>query len=369
LRRLKNDAGDKLYLTVGQTDSDHLDGSAVPFDWLKRALEDSPARASLLVLDCCYSGTAAGIMSDGAVREWEIKVRGSAVLASSPRNRTSHSPQGHRHTAFTGKLIHLLRNGSPIEEEPLTVNTLYRRVSVALAKERFPEPKLALTETSGDLLVRRAPAPKPFVPDREPPTVRLSPVAPPDRPIPPVAPPPHPVPPTAPPAPVPQPKRSAKWTQLTGLRALWTLTAVFLAMGVGGLAGVVSGARRPDGTAGDDATSAWIGFVLAVVSGVPLWLMRGNWLSLRRELAPPLTTRSVVGRVFLLIGLAVCALMLVAAFASGKPSTTVQSDSDVVYTVALVLMAGEGAALCGYLLVSWWRTSRVGRRQAPDPVR
>ncbi|TDV40654.1 hypothetical protein CLV71_12242 [Actinophytocola oryzae] len=342
---LRDDAGDRLYLTVGQTDRDELDGSAVAFDSVKRALENSPSRASLLVLDCCFSGMAAGIMSDGEISQWELEIRGSAVLASSPRNRTSLSPPGHRHTAFTGEVIRLLERGSPISGEPLTVSTLYKRVSVELARANLPEPKLALTETSGDLLVRRH-APRP--PRRAPQAAPM----------------PAPVPPSAPllvPPPTVEamrPSHSAadKWLRLTGLRVLWILAGSFLAMFLGGLVGTVTGAHGPDGTAGDDLSTLWIGLVLTLVSGVPLWFMRARWLLLRRELAPPLITRSVVGCVVVWSGLALSALVLgVSVF--GEPSP----GSSAMTITGIVVLMSEVAGLCGYLLLSRRRSTRLTR--------
>jgi hypothetical protein len=360
---LKNDAGDRLYLTVGQTDHDELDGSAVAFDSVKRALENSFARTTLLVLDCCYSGMAAGFMSDGGVSRWEIEVRGAAVLASSPRNKPSHSPEGHQHTAFTGKVVDLLRNGSPIRDEPLTVNTLYRRVAVALARDRFPEPKLALTETSGDLLVRRLARPLPQVnrapvQSPEPATVRLPPVSPALV----LSTPAHPMPQRGDRPLDSRAGTSARRGQLTGLQVLWTLTGVFLAMFLGGLFGVATGSRRPDGTQGDDASTLWIGLVLTVACVTPLWFLRRHWLSLRRDLGTHLITRVLVGRIVVLIGLLFFVGMIITGL-TVRPSTEVRSGSEVMSTVGLEVVMIEGAVLCGYLLVAWQR-SRLARSRA-----
>src|ERR1051325_2496334 len=44
---------DKLYLTVRQTDREGLNGTAVPFDYVRDAIRQSPARNKLLILDCC----------------------------------------------------------------------------------------------------------------------------------------------------------------------------------------------------------------------------------------------------------------------------------------------------------------------------
>ena len=48
------------------------------------------------------------------------------------------------------------------------MNTLYKRVSVALVNDEFPEPKFASTETSGDHLVRKPTEPKQAPPPVDP---------------------------------------------------------------------------------------------------------------------------------------------------------------------------------------------------------
>ncbi|MGH3549670.1 MAG: caspase family protein [Pseudonocardiaceae bacterium] len=152
---------DRLYLAVRETDPDGPDGTAVLFASVRDAIEDSPARAKVLILDCCYSGMAVGAMSTGVIDVHEVAVGGTAVITSSPPNKISLSPPGDRHTAFTGELITLLNRGLRIPGEPLTVLTAYRALQVALAKRQLPHPKLKVTDTSSDIILRRILAPPP----------------------------------------------------------------------------------------------------------------------------------------------------------------------------------------------------------------
>lgn len=159
---------DDLYLTLKQTETDALNGTAVPLDWVKQEIEDSPARVKLLILDCCYSGLAVGAMSP-VLEERELEVRGSAVIASSPKNAKSHSPAGQRHTAFTGQLVTLLDHGSPNEGEVLTLGTMFHRVSAGLARAGLPRPMFKTIGTTSELLLRQpviAPPPTPAPPPR-----------------------------------------------------------------------------------------------------------------------------------------------------------------------------------------------------------
>ncbi|GAA2819358.1 caspase family protein [Crossiella cryophila] len=177
---LRHDRREQLYLTVRESRSDQLLGSTVPFDSIREIIENSKARTRLLLLDCCYSGLALGAMSGGSIDTRDVLVQGTTVITSSPRNKISHSPIGERNTAFTSEVIRLLRNGSPLPEEPLTVQELYRSVYAAMAQRGYPSPKMSSGDTSADLLLRRQPPvvlpqpplaepPPPPLPSPEPP--------------------------------------------------------------------------------------------------------------------------------------------------------------------------------------------------------
>ena len=154
---------DRLYLAVRETDPEGPDGTAVPFEYVRDVIEHSPARTRVLILDCCYSGLAVGVMSGTAVDVQEVAVGGTAVITSAPKNRRSLSPPGDHNTAFTGELISLLEAGSPIPGEPLTIRATFRSLQVALVGRHLPEPKLKVTDTSSDILLRQtitSPPPK-----------------------------------------------------------------------------------------------------------------------------------------------------------------------------------------------------------------
>lgn len=363
---LRHDRRDVLCLTLPVSDPDALDGSSVPFEWVKGVLENSHARTNLLLLDCCYSGMALGVMSGGLDRQ-DLEVRGTAVIASSPRNSTSQAPVGDRHTAFTGKMITLLRDGSPIPGEDLTVGTLYKRLSVALVKEEFPRPLLKITDTSGDLLVRQpTQVPSPLTTDSVP--VRVLPAPPRVAAVQKVE--PTPVPPPEQPtgsstgprqerAPdasdgsaadgLPdEPQRERRGmtkrslqARLRTLQSFYTLTVVFLAVGLDGLVGVMVGEESTD-----PGSILLGGSIMTALTGVPLVLLRHRWAAVRASRPEPLLTRSVEGRVIL--GVCFALLMTMAI------STLIDTLRVGPVSVGLPLMAAAGAAYCGHLLYRWW---------------
>jgi hypothetical protein len=355
---------DDLYLTLRHTETDALNGTAVPLDWVKEEIEHSPARTRLLVLDCCYAGLAVGTMSS-AIDQRELEVRGSAVIASSPRNARSHSPAGHRHTAFTGQLVALLDNGSPNVGEQLTVTALYSRVSVALAKGGFPKPMLAVTGTTGELLLRQpvlqinGPAERTAdasassqelhagsrsvstgTPSGEPvPTQHAEANL--EQPV------PQPSPPRSSPelAKHPPVRRDGLfWAQVVLLRFLWVCFALMLAMFLSGLVGVLFGTPPRPGVGSSDGSTAGIGLAMAAAIGAPLFLVNRKWRHLRGRTS---FARSIVGRVVLAICGVVCIAFGITALASDSLTET-RTGSAAAGRAGVFVIAVEGAAASGF---------------------
>jgi hypothetical protein len=150
---------DELYLAVGGTDENILSASAVAFETVRDAVENSRARTKLLILDCCYSGLAVGAMSVATLSPREVRIEGTSVIASSPRNKISYAPPGERYTAFSAELIRLLKDGPSIGGVPLTVQALFSGLLAAMANRNMPSPQMSSGNTSGELLLRKPPPP------------------------------------------------------------------------------------------------------------------------------------------------------------------------------------------------------------------
>lgn len=149
---------DELYLTVRESDDDQIAGTAVPFSWVRSAIQDSPAAVRIIVLDCCFSGAAIGAMSSASAALNLVKVEGTTILTSSSAKQISHSVPGEKYTAFTAELIRLLTEDAG---QQLCLGDVYRPLSAAMAKRSLPKPKIVISETAGDLVLRRSVPPPP----------------------------------------------------------------------------------------------------------------------------------------------------------------------------------------------------------------
>jgi hypothetical protein len=392
---LRHQTRDLLYLAVQDTDPEAPEGTAVRFDSVREVIEDSPARTRLLILDCCYSGMALGAMSSSTIDPRDVAVGGTTVITSSPKNMISHSPLGERFTAFSGELISLLATGSPIAGEPLTVDSAYRSLRVALARRNLPEPKRKLTDTSGDILLRRPAVPppspvretawhgpavavRPRIESRQPASTgsfhQLSPM-------------PSVSVQSVTPIPVPQlsrrhqDKTANAWRTLVRLMfadsawwLLWIGLAIGIAFTVGGFSAAIVEASSNPPAAGPDVDggigAVIVGMVCGFVVGMRILHLRRKghrWPTLR-ELSPAMDKRlSRVRRPLLIVGLVLFAFFAVFGAFQGTGSSSSTADrngvSSLAVEVSTVCAMLEGAAACGFALYR----RRVSSAPPSDP--
>jgi hypothetical protein len=132
---------DDLLLTLSSTNSDNLSYSAVEFAAVRRLIQGRQAMNAVIVLDCCFSGKAHAMADPESLIDTQINTTSAYILTSSARTSISLAPPGQRHTAFTGELLRVLRDGSPYAGRWLTLADMTRAVSTALADKRMPTPR------------------------------------------------------------------------------------------------------------------------------------------------------------------------------------------------------------------------------------
>jgi hypothetical protein len=389
---LRHERRDDLYLAVRQTNPSGLDGTAVEYEWVRDAIADSPARTRLLILDCCYSGLALDRMSAAGVDGHDIEVSGTSVLASSPRNKQSHSPAGERFTAFTGELLTLLRNGPSLAGQPLTVLNAFRSIKAGLTKRELPSPILRSDDTSGQVLLRKQTQPRrqPAAPPPPKPVVR------PIQPSPPLPLPPHiPVSPVGrmeveptvqvapvlpPPLPIPLPSRHRSPAALSreiripsreslarasrGVASgavkgtFWLLVIFGVGSMLGSLAGVIFG---PADKKAGDLSVLLIGVV--VLAFPVLFLI----LAFRRS-RPPRSLRSTVKAILptfdklpsivLVVLVSLCGFVVLAGLLGGtQPSSRASTFSEAATGATTAAAMLQAAALFVHELLRRWKSA------------
>ena len=143
----------ELFLTLAGTRPDRLAFTALPFDAIRDACLESRATSRVVIIDSCFSGRAIGetLAVDDQEVLGQLVVNGTYTLTSAPANRTALILPGERHTAFTARLIALLRSGSPQAGDMISLGDIYRHLHARMRAEGLSVPQQCGTETA-DLL-------------------------------------------------------------------------------------------------------------------------------------------------------------------------------------------------------------------------
>ncbi|MCT2543310.1 caspase, EACC1-associated type [Streptomyces atratus] len=160
---LVNPAGE-LYLATVATDSrpGWVAYTALAYTALRGSLLQTAARSIVVVLDCCFSGRAVGVLGSAEEQEVDLaRVHGGYVLAAAARDELALATPGAPHTAFTGELIRLLTEGDPEGPQQLTLRQAYRYLDRTLPARGFPRPRHRASEWIDDLALCPNPAYRP----------------------------------------------------------------------------------------------------------------------------------------------------------------------------------------------------------------
>jgi putative AlgH/UPF0301 family transcriptional regulator len=160
----------ELHLAVGETDREAVYETAVPYEWVRRSVLESPASRRVVILDCCYAGRAIVGMSDDltAVAD-EVEIDRTCVLVATSPNRAALAPPDEKYTAFTGALVEVLRRGVPGGPDPLDIATVYDEVLRMQRGRGRPLPEMRARNRGERVpLVRNAARPIRPVPPQDP---------------------------------------------------------------------------------------------------------------------------------------------------------------------------------------------------------
>lgn len=147
----------ELYLSTASTRHERPSFTALRFADIREAFVGSPASNRVVILDSCFSGKAIGrtLAARDAELHAQVQVDGTFTLAAAPAHAVALVRDGEWHTAFTGRLLQLLREGIPQGGEWLTLDQIYVSLLARLRAVGLPEPQRLGTGTTSHLgLVR-----------------------------------------------------------------------------------------------------------------------------------------------------------------------------------------------------------------------
>ncbi|OXY99569.1 caspase, EACC1-associated type [Streptomyces diastatochromogenes] len=163
--------GDELYLAATATDrltpglAAH---QALSFSALREALTLCRAASVIVVLDCCFSGRAR--LGAGTPQPAAFSLpSGHGMYLMGSAEQLALAPDDAEHTALTGELISLLRDGDPRAPRLLTLDDVYDHLFRALRSRGGPLPRRQAGDRSGGLVLAvNAAAPATDEPDGTP---------------------------------------------------------------------------------------------------------------------------------------------------------------------------------------------------------
>ncbi|MFD7457871.1 MULTISPECIES: caspase family protein [unclassified Streptomyces] len=138
---LTADAG--LRLALPHTDADRLYRGVAYDDVRDLIVQTGRALARVVILDCCYSGSAlTGYMGAATGIANRTMAEGTYVMTSSAETKPAMAPPGEKYTAFTGELLRVIEEGVPGGPDPMPMDVLFTEVRDRLAARRgIPAPQ------------------------------------------------------------------------------------------------------------------------------------------------------------------------------------------------------------------------------------
>jgi WD40 repeat protein len=153
--------GGELYLATRATDArpGWLAHTALAYNAVRNSLLESPATSLIVVLDCCYSGRAVGVLGSSQSEAANLaQVYGAFVLTSAASNELALAPEGAAYTKFTGEFLNLLLNGDSRGPEQLTLHDIYTHLARALPASGGPLPRYVSSGRADNLVLASNPA-------------------------------------------------------------------------------------------------------------------------------------------------------------------------------------------------------------------
>ncbi len=144
----------KYFLATKNSEKEliRLDGSsALAYDAVKKIFHSSKIPKIIILIDACYSGSAA--QGEGEEVFDEYKAKGTYTLTSSDSTELSYYDTDAKHTIFTGELLNIFNNGiSDNETEQISLSNLYTELRIAVKDKnsKMSPQKLASKEITGE---------------------------------------------------------------------------------------------------------------------------------------------------------------------------------------------------------------------------
>ncbi|MGQ7845178.1 caspase, EACC1-associated type [Granulosicoccus sp. 3-233] len=156
----KHDANIQLNFCTHDSEIAVLEATAVPVAFVRDQLARCNAQNTVLMLDCCYSGAAKGILHRGDVEDQlklSVKGSGTYLLTASSETETAQEKESDRYGVFTKHLIEALETGNADKDGNgvTTMDDLYHYIVNAVRSDS-PQKPTRQVDGHGKIIVAKS---------------------------------------------------------------------------------------------------------------------------------------------------------------------------------------------------------------------
>jgi hypothetical protein len=131
--------------------------TSINYNDIREALIGSAAARRIVILDCCYAGSALGVMADPDHSIIDAaQIEGTYVIAAAGETEPAIAEDGSGFTAFTGELVRLIREGVPDSSMKfMDLDTVFSCLLNSLRAKARPLPHRRVRNSPGGLALAR----------------------------------------------------------------------------------------------------------------------------------------------------------------------------------------------------------------------
>ncbi|MDD4964439.1 MAG: caspase family protein [Gallionella sp.] len=158
---LPNNKNNDLYLATADTEADYLEATAVSFEEIYRWISRHYCKKVVILLDCCYSGTAGQVFKGDLSSQLQTlndKVMGTCLIAAASNDQVALDRAEGGYSLFTKHLIEGLRGAADRDSSGLvTLGELFHYVREKVTADNPTQvPKRFLKDENGELILAKS---------------------------------------------------------------------------------------------------------------------------------------------------------------------------------------------------------------------
>ncbi len=163
------DSEARLHLATVNTEPEHLHATTIPADSLRSLFRETQCRRIVIVLDCCFAGTAGGQLELDRFLQDSFRDTSDAigsgyavcVIAASAADQAAYAPADGASSYMTAAMIEVIRSGRADRNQDgvVTIEEVYHGVRQEMSVAGLAEPVIFQRGVISSLTIANSPLP------------------------------------------------------------------------------------------------------------------------------------------------------------------------------------------------------------------